>query len=55
MNKRTYRLAAWIFIGLGLLTFLIRLASGLRGLTVILISCFVVGVIYLIISSRQKD
>ncbi|NJK38723.1 MAG: hypothetical protein HC835_17915 [Oscillatoriales cyanobacterium RM2_1_1] len=55
MNRNTYNLAAWIFIGLGLLALIFRLASEAKGLTVILISCLVVGGIYFFLGSRQRD
>lgn len=55
MNRKTYYLAASIFIALGILGVLIKLAARTERLTVIVIGCFLVGLVYLIMGSRLRD
>ena len=55
MQRKTYYFAAFIFIILGVIGFLINWAARWQWLTVIVIGCFIVGVIYSILGSRIRD
>lgn len=55
MKKKTYYLAASIFIVLGFIGLIVKLVANTEKFTVIVIGCFIVGVVYLFLGSRLRD
>ncbi|ERT09827.1 putative membrane protein [Lyngbya aestuarii BL J] len=55
MQKKTYYLASSIFFIVGLLWMFIKLIANTERFTVIMIGCFLVGLVYFFLGSRLKN